>query len=348
VRSIAFGLLLLLLAGCANDGPLSLRSGLPGIEVAQAALRGGSPQIALQIAGNILAREPSNEAALVVQGESLTALGRLDEATTSFESVMQRDPSSIAAHIGLGRVRLGSDPAGAEVLFLEALKREPRNAVALNDLGIARDLQGRHADAQKAYREAMAANSNMSAARVNLALSLAMDGQARDAVQLLRPLASDPGASRQLRHDLAAVLAMGGDRAEAERILSKDLPPREVQQALEAYASARPATAASLLTPGDTQAATPVRAEASGGGREGNVQVQLAAAASEDTAHAQWRRLQEQMPEVLGGRQPIIAKVERGGRVFWRLRAGGFADAGQATAFCERVRAGGTSCVMVQ
>jgi Flp pilus assembly protein TadD len=346
VRSTAFGLLVLLLAACTNNETLSLRSGMPGIEVAQAALRGGSPQIALQIAGNILASQPYNNAALVVQGEALTALGRLDEAAASFESVLQRDPSSIAAHIGLGRVRLGSDPAGAEVLFLEALKREPRNAVALNNLGIARDLQGRHADAQTAYRHAMAANSNMSAARVNLALSLAMDGQARDAVQLLRPLASDPGASRQVRHDLAAVLTMGGDKAEAERILSKDLPANEVQQALQAYAEARPATAASLLTPGDTPAAAPVEAMADG--RTGNVQVQLAAAASEDTAQAEWRRLQEQMPEVLGGRQPIIAKVELAGRVFWRLRASGFADAGQATAFCKHVRAGGTSCVMVQ
>jgi Flp pilus assembly protein TadD len=348
VRSVAFAVLLLLLAACANNETLSLRSGMPGIDVAQAALRGGSPQIALQVASNILAKDPWNETALIVQGEALTALGRLDEAMTSFESVLRNNPSSVAAQIGLGRVRLGSDPAAAEELFLQALQREPRNAVALNNLGIARDLQGRHTEAQTAYRHAMAANSNMSAARVNLALSLAMDGQARDAIQLIRPLASDPGASRQLRHDLAAVLAMGGDRAEAERILSKDLPPKEVQQALDAYASARPSTAASLLTPGDTPAAAPVGAVASADRRRGNVQVQLAAAASEDTVQAEWRRLQELMPEVLGGRQPIIAKVEQRGRAIWRLRAGGFADAGQATAFCERVRAGGTSCVMVQ
>jgi len=232
--------LLILLSACGGRGLSTPGSGQPGIDVAQAALRGGSPQIALQIAGGILAKEPNSDPALIVQGEALTALGRLDEAAASFSAVLQHDPASVGAHVGLGRVRLASDPTAAEALFLEALQREPRNAVALNDLGIARDLQGRHDDAQAAYRQALAANPDMSAAQVNLALSLAMSGRSRDAVQLLRPMASDPGASRQLRHNLAAVLTMAGDKTEAERILSADLSPEEVLRALEAYAAARP------------------------------------------------------------------------------------------------------------
>jgi Flp pilus assembly protein TadD len=229
-----------------------LRGGEPGIDVAQAALKSGSPDIALQIAGNVLAKFPENETALITQGDALTALGRLDEAAASFTRVLQRNSASVDAQIGLGRIKLASDPVAAEVLFLQALQHEPRNAVALNNLGIARDLQRHHADAQVAYRQALAANPGMSAAQVNLALSLAMGGRPRDAIQLLRPLASDPGASRQFRHDLAAVLVMSGDKAEAERILSKDLPPAEVQQAMEAYAAAgqRP-PAATRLTPAD-------------------------------------------------------------------------------------------------
>jgi Flp pilus assembly protein TadD len=318
---------------------------MPGIDVAQAALRGGSPQIALQIVGNILSKDPANDPALTVQGEALTALGQLDEAATSFETVLQHDPASVAAHIGLGRVRLASDPEGAEALFLEALQRQPRNSVALNNLGIARDLQGRHADAQAAYRQALGGSPDMSAAQVNLALSLAMSGQPKDAIQLLRPLASDSGASPQLRHDLAAVLVMSGDKAAAERILSKDLPPNEVRQAVDAYAAAGPRpAAATLLTPGDdAPAASPMPAAVSG-----SFQVQLTAAASEEAAQAEWQRLQERMPDVLGGRQPTIAKVERDGRTFWRLRTGGFADASQASAFCERMRTTGTACVVAR
>jgi Flp pilus assembly protein TadD len=249
--------LLVLLAACGTRGSPLLRSGEPSIDVAQAALKSGSPDIALQITNTILEKDPGNETALVTQGDALTTLGRLDEAAASFTRILQRNPASVDARIGLGRIRLGSDPAAAEVLFLEALQHEPRNAVALNDLGIARDLQRRHADAQTAYARALAANPGMSAAQVNMALSLAMSGRSRDAIQLLRPLASDPGAPRKLRHNLAAVLVMGGDKAEAERILSKDMPPEEVRQAVEAYAAAAsPATAATLLAPSDSSTAS--------------------------------------------------------------------------------------------
>jgi Flp pilus assembly protein TadD len=403
MRSIALGLLILL-AACSGGGVSTIGGGQPGLSVAQAALRGGAPLIALQVVGTLLAKNPGNDDALIIQGEALTQLGRLDEAAASFSTVLQHDPASVGAHIGLGRVRLASDPATAEVLFLEALQREPRNAVALNNLGIARDLQGHHGDAQTAYRQAMAANPSMTAARVNLALSLAMQGQPRDAVQLLRPLASDAGASRQVRHDLAAVLTMNGEKAEATAILSKDMSADEVRQAMEAYSSGRglmssglPAAApsgretASRASPGESVqraslSSDPARAAASlpvaappgsdavastsmpvtpasigpapvtpaapaaaqESATSGAPLVQLAAAVSADAAQAEWQRLQQHMPDVMDGRQPIIAKVERNGQTFWRLRVGGFADAGQASAFCERLHAGGGACVVTR
>jgi len=293
--------------------------------------------------------------------------------------------------------------------------------VALNNLGIARDLQGRHADAQTAYRSALAANPDMTAAQVNLALSLAMGGRSGEAVQLLRPLASDPGASRQVRHDMAAVLTMGGNRAEAETILSKDLAPQEVREALDGYATGRSAapvkagpaggnppppaqsttsvqnaalvqtavptatiaplpaapqtqTTASAQSAASAPASVPVpaaqpaqatpavqppepaptqtaRTEQVAASRivpPGTLQVQLTAAASEDAAQAEWRRLQQQMPDAISGRQPSIVRAEREGRVFWRLRTAGFADAGEATAFCERVHTAGASCIVLR
>jgi hypothetical protein len=76
-------------------------------------------------------------------------------------------------------------------------------------------------------------------------------------------------------------------------------------------------------------------------------QVQLAALPSEDAAKAEWQRLVHKMPELLGGRAPVVTRIERtDGKVFWRLRTSGFPDIAQATAFCEKVRAKGGGCML--
>jgi hypothetical protein len=72
--------------------------------------------------------------------------------------------------------------------------------------------------------------------------------------------------------------------------------------------------------------------------------VQLAALGSEEAARAEWANLNKRIPDLLGGHQPSFSKTERDGKVFWRLRTGGFTDMAQATSFCERARAKGASC----
>jgi Flp pilus assembly protein TadD len=227
---------LLLLAACANGG--NHQADIPGVNVADAALRGGSPQVAIRIDDAILEKDPRNVAALLNRGDAQTALQQSDAAAQSYTEALRADPDSIPARIGLGRLRLADDPAAAEALFAEVVRRAPRNAVALNDLGIARDLLGRHQEAQAAYRQTIGIDPSMNGARVNLALSLAMVGRADDAAPMLRPLASAPNAPRRLRHDLAAVLAMGGDRSQAQRILAQDLSPEQVNQALSIFTAA--------------------------------------------------------------------------------------------------------------
>lgn len=229
-----------LLAACAGHDGSQVGNGLPGLDIARAALSGGSPDIALNVTNAILAKEPGNAPALVSQGDAFSALGRSDDAQASYAKALAGDPESVGALIGLGRLRLSSDPAQAQLLFLKVLQHEPSNTVALNDLGIAYDLQNRHANAQTVYRQALGADPTMRAAGVNLALSMAMSGQASAAVQLLKPLASAPDASRRLRHDLAVALAMAGDKQEAARILGADLTPEQVDRALLAYGELGP------------------------------------------------------------------------------------------------------------
>jgi Flp pilus assembly protein TadD len=233
---IALIAIVLLLAACGSqDTPRLDNNGQPGLNVARAALSGGSPDLALNVSNSILAKNPRNVPALLSQGDALSALGRLGEADASYAAALAADPGSVGAQIGLGRLRLGSDPAQAQLLFLGVLEHEPRNKVALNDLGIAYDLQGQHAGAQGAYRRALGVDPTMRAAEINLALSMALSGQATDAVHLLKPLASDPDASRRVHHNLAAALALAGDRQGAAGILSADMTPEQVDRALAAY-----------------------------------------------------------------------------------------------------------------
>lgn len=228
-----------LVAACSGHDEFRLGNGRPGLNVASAALAGGSPEIALNVADGILAGDPGNVPALLTQGDAFNALDRPREAEASYAKALAGAPGSVEAQVGLARLALKSDPAKAQALFLSALQHDPGNTVALNDLGIAYDLQGEHSRAQDAYRRALGADPTMRAAEVNMALSMALGGQAAEAVRLLKPLASDPGASRRLRQDLAAALAMAGDRQEAARILSADMTPEQTERALLAYGEFR-------------------------------------------------------------------------------------------------------------
>ena len=232
VRSAGLALLLTM-NGCGAIMSSGTGARTPGLNVAEAALEGGAAQIALQVSDGVLRESPNNIHALEIKGDALTRLGDYDQAGAIFQALLEKDPKSVRAGIGLGRVRLAKDPAAAESLFQQVLQHDPKNVTALNNIGIARDLQGHHTQAQPAYREALAINPDLESAQVNLALSMAMSGQGAAAVKLLHAKAMQPGAPSKVKHDYAVVLAMAGNRSGAERILNDDMPPDEARQLLD-------------------------------------------------------------------------------------------------------------------
>ncbi len=210
-------------------------TGKPSLATARVALSSGSGELAYNICESLLAERQTDSRLLVCRGDALAAMGRNAEAISSYEAALASDSKSAAAKVGLGRVSLVIDPVRAEAMFLDALTSDPRNAIALNNLGIARDLQGRHAEAQTAYAEAIASAPDMRAPQVNLALSYAMTGRAGEALRIMRPIGTRADATQKERHDLAAILAMNGKSDEASRLLRPELSGAETDEAVSGF-----------------------------------------------------------------------------------------------------------------
>lgn len=242
VRWLALGAVMVL-AGCSGPQDMLTQgegTSARGLRVAGAAMAGGLPQAALNATRQVLERDPNNVAALIQQAEALGALGQADAAGEAYRRILSRDASpsreqARLARLGLGRSDLSAGRAGpAEATYRELVAANPKDASGHVGLGIALDQQGRHKEAQGAYRTALGLNDAPST-RANLGLSLAMSGDTAGAVDMLRPLASDPSATPRVRHNLAFALAMSGDRAGAERALAPDMPREQVVAALSGF-----------------------------------------------------------------------------------------------------------------
>jgi Flp pilus assembly protein TadD len=260
-----------LLAACAQPpgGPQAQPAVGPNtLNVADAAIAGGDPSMALSVSQSVLQTDATNVDALIHEGDAYYALMRCPAAEAAYQLALQGDPKSTAAETGMGRCLIKTDPKSAEAALLRAVQDDPGNAAALNDLGIARDLQGNFAGAVGPYQQALLAQPGMTAAEVNLGLSLALSGHGPEALQYLGPLATGQGATPKIREDYAAALTAAGREDEARHVLSIDLAPDQVQPVLDSFnaiiaasqaplpAAAPPAAVSSLVAPTAPQVKT--------------------------------------------------------------------------------------------
>ena len=172
MRGLAI-VLLAALAACSHQTE-EFSSEPPSLHVAQVALDNGQPAIAASIVATRLAREPGNTDDLLMRAKAEAALGQTIPADADFRQVLANEPGRAEASLGLARLIMASDPAAAEALLLPVAIRGEATAAVWNNLGVARDLQGRHGEAQDAYRKAIVADPSMKAAEVNLARSLSL------------------------------------------------------------------------------------------------------------------------------------------------------------------------------
>lgn len=75
--------------------------------------------------------------------------------------------------------------------------------------------------------------------------------------------------------------------------------------------------------------------------------VQLGAFDSAEVAGREWERLGTKFGEYMDGKERVIQRAESGGRVFYRLRAMGFADLSDLRRFCAALVAERADCIPV-
>ena len=132
-------------------------------------------------------------------------------------------------------------------------------------------------------------------------------------------------------------------RAERERIaaasaLAPAASPTVLRRPSDAAARTRTAVAQSRAAERDLAA----RAAAS------PVQIQLAADPSETTVRVLWDRISRAHADLLNNRALAIETTTSGGRLFYRLRVGPFADTSEARAICQALKSRGQDCIVTR
>jgi Flp pilus assembly protein TadD len=185
-------------------------------------------------------REPANPVPLVALGETLLELGSFNDAITAYDAALRVSPGNQEALTGLAAALIQTDRPQLAVPSLEReLATHPANVKAALVLGVAYDLMGDHAAAQKTYRTGLTQAPGNPAILSDLALSLAIDGRYEDALKILQPVAEAPNATVRQRQNLALIYGLSGDLTAAERMARMDLDEDAVQHNLAYYETLR-------------------------------------------------------------------------------------------------------------
>lgn len=180
----------------------------------------GAENRALNAALARLAANPRDGGALVDAGNAALAMNDVDAAIGFFTRAEQIVPGDARAKAGLaGAYVRNEDPFTAIRLFDEAERQGPLPSALLADRGLAYDLVGDNATAQRYYRQA---GPNNDEALRRLALSLAISGDQRGSEAALSPLITRQDKSAWRTR--AFSLAIRGEQTQAVSIANATMP----------------------------------------------------------------------------------------------------------------------------
>lgn len=233
--------LALFLTACGVDFTASTASGdsyQAAVRQADEARGSGDLQTAIALYGRALQADPEGVEAKLGLGETYLSIGAPEEAAAQFRDVLAQRSGNAVARRGLAAALIGmNQPELAEQQLDTALQADARDYRALNALGVALDMQGRHAEAQVRYRRGIELAPDSISLRSNLGLSLAISGEAGPAIALLEPIALSRGADARVRQNLCFAYVMAGEYEKALQMSRRDLPEQEAQRQLSSFMS---------------------------------------------------------------------------------------------------------------
>jgi Flp pilus assembly protein TadD len=226
--------LMLVAAACAGLDPNPKGDAYDAsVKEADQARQAGNLDVAVPLYSRALAVNPNGVEAKLGLGQSYLSIGANSEAAAQFRDVLAQRESVPAARRGLAAALIGmGQPTLAEEQLSAVLQANASDYRALNTLGVALDMQGRHAEAQANYRRAIELAPTYLATRSNFGLSLAITGPPQDAVAQLAPIATVHGADGRIRQNLAFAYAMAGDFENSLQISRRDMDEKSAQQQL--------------------------------------------------------------------------------------------------------------------
>ena len=226
--------LTLILAACTGLDPDPKGDNyLSAVKEADEARRAGNLDAAIPLYGRALQTNPQGVEAKLGLGQAYLSFGANEEAAAQFRDVLAKREGNLVARRGLASALIGmGQPTLAEEQIALVLQADSSDYRALNVLGVALDMQGRHAEAQANYRRALELAPEYLPTRSNFGLSLAITGSSQEAIALLAPVATARGSDARIRQNLAFAYAMAGDFENALHISRRDLDERAAQRQL--------------------------------------------------------------------------------------------------------------------
>ena len=203
------------------------------VKEADDARRVGNFDVAIPLYGRALQTNPKGTQAKLGLGQSYLSIGASSEAAAQFRDVLANRENNAVARRGLAAALINmGQPTLAEEQIGLVLQSDSSDYRALNVLGVALDMQGRHAEAQANYRRAIQLAPDYLPTRSNFGLSLAITGPPQEAIAQLAPIATSRGADARVRQNLAFAYAMAGDFESSLQIMRRDLDEKSAQRQL--------------------------------------------------------------------------------------------------------------------